>query len=107
MRKKMLKSKLQFAVLGLFAVALLSPAMVSAHRYNRKSDLHPLRVIAYGANAVGIAAEYVIARPIHWVVSRKHLDIVFGHKSYVEDDPYYFEWVHGDYSPTVGSERTE
>ena len=101
-----MKTRMIYAIIGLFAVALMAPAFVSAHRYHRHSEVHPLRVIAYGVHAIGIAAEYAIARQIHWVVSRKDLDIVFGHKSYVEDDPYYFEWVHGDYSPSIGRERT-
>ena len=102
-----MNTKIRITLMGLFAVALLLPAIASAHRYDRTRDFHPLRVVGFGVNAVGIATEYVVTRPIHWVVSQCELDIIFGHKAYVEDRPYFFEWVHGDYSPSVGRDRIE
>jgi hypothetical protein len=101
-----MNTRIRITLLGLFAVALLIPTVASAHRYDRTRDFHPLRVIGFGVNAVGIATEYVVTRPIHWVVSQGELDIVFGHRAHLEDKPF-FEWVHGDYSPSVSRERSE
>lgn len=45
---------------------------------------HPLRVIAYLAHPVGFAAEWLIFRPFHYVVSRPYLEPVFGHRRHGE-----------------------
>lgn len=90
-------------VLGVLAMAL--PA--SAHRYDRTTDGHPLQWVGWAGHAIGIGLEYAIARPLHWVVSRNDLDIVFGHEVYASDEGTYFEWVHGDYSPSIKKERME
>ncbi len=91
---------------GLMVIAMLGLAVpADADRYRRGSGLPPLRIAAYVLHPVGIALEYGVMRPIHWVVSQPHLDIVFGHKASVEDDGTYFEWVHGDYSPSIAEER--
>jgi hypothetical protein len=43
------------------------------------SQSHPLRVAAYVAHPIGYGLEWLIFRPIHWVVSRPSLIPVFGH----------------------------
>jgi hypothetical protein len=92
---------------ALLAVACLLIAVpASAHRFDR-SSYHPMRVVAYVLHPVGIAAEYVIARPIHYVVSQPDLDIIFGHQAYLNDEGTYFEWLHGDYEPSIKVEKRE
>lgn len=94
------------AINVLLAAALLAVVVpASAHRYHRLDDGHPLRIIAHIVHPVGIALEYGIMRPIHYIVSQPDADIIFGHKSFVEDEPTYFEWVHGDYEPSIAVER--
>ena len=100
-----MKRKLGIALLALGLVALAIPA--SAHRYSRPDDGHPLRVVAYVFHPFGVALEYAVARPIHWFVSRNDLDIVFGHTPSMAEEGTYFEWSHGDYTPSIRSEREE
>lgn len=101
------KSALTALIAGGFAAAILAtatPAM--AHRFDRQT-YHPMRIVAYVVHPIGIAAEYLIARPIHYVVSQPDLDIVFGHQPMIMDDGTYFEWVHGDFRPSIKEERRE
>ncbi len=43
------------------------------------SQSHPLRVAAYLIHPVGVGLEWLVFRPLHWVVSRGGADRVFGH----------------------------
>ncbi|MEQ8822467.1 MAG: hypothetical protein RLY93_19705 [Sumerlaeia bacterium] len=95
-----------------FALAFLAMTMtaamvlpVNADRYDRQTDGHPLRIVAYVVHPLGIALEYGIMRPIHWVVSQDDLDILFGHQPKLMDDDVFFEWVHGDYTASIAEER--
>lgn len=81
------------AGLALFALCALPFApSANADEYKRyESDMF-LRYIAYAVHPIGIALEYGVGRPIHWLVSRPDLDIWTGHKV-DEDVTYeYFEW---------------
>ena len=79
---------------ALFALALLGlPATSQAHVYDRDDSDYPLRYVAYAVHPIGIAVEYALLRPIHWVVSRPNLDIIFGHDPRREaEECTYFEW---------------
>ncbi len=91
---------------GIMMIAMLGLAIpAEADRYRRGASHPPLRIVSYVLHPVGIALEYGVMRPIHWVVSQPHLDIVFGHQPALDDDGTYFEWVHGDYSPSIAEER--
>ncbi|MCX7015647.1 MAG: hypothetical protein NTW86_24360 [Candidatus Sumerlaeota bacterium] len=85
--------KKKLALLCILAALFLSYApAASAHEYDRDDSDMWLRYVAYAIHPVGIAIEYGVLRPIHWVVSQKNLDILFGHKR-TEDVSYcYFEW---------------
>lgn len=49
------------------------------------SESHPFRVLAYLLNPVGVALEWVIFRPLHWVVSQPNTAPIFGHTcDYIE-----------------------
>ena len=62
-----------------------------AHDYDRDDSDYPLRYVAYLVHPVGIAVEYAVLRPIHWLVSRPNLNIVFGHET-DKDTENKFEW---------------
>jgi hypothetical protein len=87
------------------AAAVMIPVGASADRFQKSEDTNPLRLVGYVANAVGTAAEWIVFRPIHWVVSQPNLDIVFGHAARVKDEPGHWEWKHGDYRPSIAKER--
>jgi len=91
-----------FAITGVLCLSIATPVL--AHRYSRRDDGHILRLVAFVVHPIGIATEYVIARPIHQFVSQPNHDIVFGHKAYIEDDQYFSEWVHGDYEPSIADQ---
>ena len=46
------------------------------------SQAHPLRILAYAFHPVGYAAEWLLTRPIHAIVSQPELHRVFGHQSH-------------------------
>ena len=80
------------ALLLLAAALMMTPAIASAHEYDRDDSDHALRYVAYAVYPVGILAEYVILRPIHWLVSQDHANVVFGHDRMEKEDYDYFEW---------------
>ena len=61
--------------LGLLGAA--SPAR--AHDAYDDSQSHPLRLAAYAVSPVGFALEWLVTRPIHFVVSQPKLERIFGH----------------------------
>jgi hypothetical protein len=50
-----------------------------AHDAYDDSQAHPLRLAAFAVNPVGFAAEWLVTRPIHFVVSHPRLERIFGH----------------------------
>ena len=52
---------------------------------------HPLRVVAYALHPVGWAIEWLVARPIHFLVSQPQLEPITGHVPH--------ETPFGDYYP--------
>ena len=77
-----------------FALMVLAlPSVSQAHVYDRDDSDHPLRYLAYAVHPIGIALEYAVLRPIHWVVSQPNLDIIFGHEPRPEKEKgTYFKW---------------
>ncbi len=53
-----------------------------------ETQTHPLRVAAYLVHPVGFALEWMLFRPLHYVVSRPGLDKVFGHRPHGENRMY-------------------
>ena len=48
------------------------------------SITHPLRMAYYLAHPIGFAAEWLIGRPFHYVISRPYLDRFFGYEPHEE-----------------------
>ena len=72
MRKLMMLA----ATAAVVGVMSATPALASEY-----DDLqsHPLRIVAYLIHPVGFAAEWLLTRPFHEVVSQPDLEPVFGH----------------------------
>ena len=69
-------------LIGILAVAVWligMPVRASAHDAYDDSESHPLRLAAYALNPAGFALEWLVMRPIHFVVSQPQLEPVFGH----------------------------
>lgn len=95
----------KLALLALTCLLMVAAVMpVHADRYRRAQNDHPLRLVGYVLFPVGLAVEYVVMRPIHWVVSQPNLDILFGHQPTLAEEGTYFEWTHGDYTPSIAAE---
>ena len=64
----------------LCAVAMLTASPVLADEYDEDSAGHPLRLVAYILYPVGVAIDYLIMRPAHWLVSQEPMKTVCGHQ---------------------------
>lgn len=80
----------RFIAAGLLAMTLAftaGPAFAVSDAYD-DSQSNPLRVAAYLIYPIGFTAEWLIFRPLHYVVSRPYLEQVFGHSSHEEVGSY-------------------
>jgi hypothetical protein len=64
--------------LAMIAIASASPSR--ADDYDKKASGHPLRIIAYVLHPVGVAIDYLLLRPAHWLGSHEPLKTIFGHE---------------------------
>ena len=78
-----------FAVASTLLLAAAMPAR--AHDAYDDSQSHPLLLASYALNPVGVALEWLVTRPIHFVASQPRLETIFGHKPH--ENPY------GEYPP--------
>ena len=67
-----------FSVMALLVSTAATP--VRADEYDPERAGHPLRILAYVLHPVGVAIDYLILRPAHWVVSREPMQTLFGHE---------------------------
>jgi hypothetical protein len=66
-------------VLLALALAALAPGDARADDHDPQRGGHPLRVLAYIVHPVGVALDWLIVRPAHWVVEREPFRTIFGH----------------------------
>ena len=64
----------------LVTVALTVTPSVRADTYMSAEEGHPLRYVAYIVHPIGVAAEYLVLRPWHKIVSREPYATIFGHE---------------------------
>jgi len=65
------------ALLALGLLGAASPA--GADDYDPKYAGHPLRVLAYVVHPLGVALDYLLFRPVHWVGNHEPFKTIFGH----------------------------
>lgn len=68
---------LQATVLALGLAFAAVPA--TADEYDSQRAGHPLRIIAYVVHPVGVAFDYLILRPCHWMGTQEPFSTIFGH----------------------------
>jgi len=73
------------AVLSFAASLALVAAPAAADEYDARRAGHPLRVVAYVLHPVGVALDYLLFRPAHWVGSQPVIRTIFGHD--VDEQP--------------------
>jgi hypothetical protein len=70
----------RLTLIVLLAGLLLVAAPAVSDDYERHSAGHPLRIAAYVLHPVGVALDYLIFRPAHWIGSKGPLKAIFGHE---------------------------
>ncbi|MBI4529514.1 MAG: OmpA family protein [Deltaproteobacteria bacterium] len=76
-----------FAVLA--AILLFVPQPTFGDEYD-DSQSHPLRIFTYLVHPIGVALEWVVARPVHFVASyNRETEYIFGHRPHppIFDEP--------------------
>jgi hypothetical protein len=68
------------------ALLVLAAVPARAHDAYDDSQSHPLLLASYALNPVGVALEWLVTRPIHFVASQPKLETIFGHKPH--ENPY-------------------
>jgi hypothetical protein len=89
---------------GLFAatLALSAPMIVRAEDPQEIGDMdqyedafsNPLRLAYYLVYPVGFTAEWLIMRPLHYLVSRPYLSRFFGYAPFGEEGSYQVQGEH-------------
>ncbi len=69
----------RFSLALVLALGLLT-APAQAHDAYDDSEANPLRLAAYAVHPVGFAIEWLVTRPIHFLVSQPTLERMFGHR---------------------------
>jgi hypothetical protein len=68
---------------GLLALGLLvSASPAAADEYDPTYAGHPLRILAYVVHPVGVAFDYLLFRPAHWIGMHEPFKTIFGHTDY-------------------------
>lgn len=79
---------LRIGAAALLVAAALASQPAAADAYDPQRAGHPLRVIAYLMHPIGVAFDYLIFRPVHWVGHHEPLRTIFGHRGEPDVDPY-------------------
>ena len=66
-------------LLSAFLVSIAATPALSDD-YDPKMAGHPLRFVAYVLHPIGVAIDYLILRPAHWLVSHEPMQTLFGHE---------------------------
>ena len=82
---------------ALASALVLAAIPARAHDAYDDSQSHPLLLASYPLHAAGFAIEWLVTRPIHFVVSHPRLERVFGHTPH--ESPF------GGYQPYQPEDR--
>lgn len=82
----------KFILVGLLiAVFFVLTSIAGAADYKRGADDNPVLLLSYVVHPIGVAAEYLVTRPIHWITKQVNLNKVFGSKNISEDKSFVWE----------------
>jgi len=62
------------------ALAAAMPGDARANDHDARRAAHPARIAAYLLHPVGVALDWLLVRPAHWVVEREPFRTIFGHE---------------------------
>jgi len=91
-----------FVAIALAAGLLLAAPPAFSDDYESQSAGHPLRIAAYVLHPVGVALDYLIFRPAHWLGSKGPMKTIFGHD---DATPRYSEPTRPDNPPNPDGVR--
>jgi hypothetical protein len=78
--------------LALGAALALSTGSALAHDAYSDAESHPLKIMSYPVAAAGFALEWLVTRPVHFIVSQPNLQRVFNYSpsynAFDRPDPY-------------------
>jgi len=67
------------ALIAALLLAVAAPG-ARADEYEAEHAGHPVRIVAYLLHPVGVALDYLIFRPAHWLGHREPFKTIFGHE---------------------------
>jgi hypothetical protein len=76
---------------GSASIVTMTPSQVQAQEAEDQyedSVMHPLRLAYFAAHPVGVALEWLVGRPFHYIISRPHLRNLFGYYPPDEEGTY-------------------
>jgi hypothetical protein len=62
------------------SLVAVAPGAARADDHDPERAGHPLRILAYAVHPIGVALDWLIVRPAHWVVEREPFRTIFGHE---------------------------
>ena len=87
------------------AAAVLPISATRASEFHEQRDSHPVRIVTRLAFPIARAFEWAVFRPFEYLTSRNHADVLFGNMEHVSAEKSYFEWSHGDFTPSIAEKR--
>jgi hypothetical protein len=76
------RSRLVGCCLAIALVALASGSPARADEHDPAEAGNPVRLVAYVLHPFGVAFDYLLMRPAHWLVNREPFRTIFGHEDY-------------------------
>jgi hypothetical protein len=68
-------------VIAVVALSLAAP-VAQADEYERDRSGHPVRILAYLLHPIGVALDYLVMRPAHWLGHQEPFQTIFGHEEH-------------------------
>jgi hypothetical protein len=84
-RTRHTSSSRSYAALALVALVLALASPAAADEYDARRAGHPLRMVAYALHPIGVALDWLVFRPGHWVVHQPVMSHIFGHD--IDEEP--------------------
>jgi hypothetical protein len=79
-RRRLASGAAAAALLVLLLLAAFAPRPASADDYDPEDAGHPVRIIAYALHPIGVALDWLVMRPAHWLVEREPFRTLFGNE---------------------------
>jgi hypothetical protein len=73
----------KFAGVAVVALVLsLAAPAAQADEYESDRAGHPVRILAYMLHPIGVALDYLVFRPAHWLGHHEPFQTIFGHEDH-------------------------